>query len=187
MSRKGVPAALLISMIQASLRTQAGEIRAPREVVGRLNRLLCETTTSDRFATLFLGLVDPQGLMLTFTNAGHDPPIVRRANGDTDFCSEGGLLLGVMEEAQYEEGRMQLAPGDRLVLYTDGVTEARNPQDEEFGLEGLLQVMREVPHEEGPEGTLQRVVSRVRSFAGEEEFADDLTLLVLRVDRNGKG
>lgn len=186
---KGVPAALLMSMLKASLRTEAWRFASVSDVIARLNRLVFESTTPEKFATFFLGVVDPVALTLTYCNAGHDPPVLWRGDGagrggahDAEiFCRKGGLILGFLEEPDYEECSVTLRPGDRLVLYTDGVTEARDAHDREFGVHGLLETLGACEVGEAPEATVDRLVATVMALVDDVAAMDDLTLLVMRV------
>ncbi|MGH7723966.1 MAG: PP2C family protein-serine/threonine phosphatase [Candidatus Eiseniibacteriota bacterium] len=180
-SGKGVPAALVMSMMQASLRTQASEDRPVREILARINTLMLARGESGMFATCFLGRLDPKSLELVYTNAGHNPPLLLRADGRIEVLHHGGLLLGVFEDPRLEEGRVRLQAGDRLLLYTDGVTEARTPNGEFFGEEGLMDVLRSMDRYLSAEEIVATVKNAVRAFAGSDDFEDDMTMVVLRV------
>ena len=135
---KGVPAALLMSNLQAAVRAFAQEGAAPGAVCTSVNRLLCRNMASGRFVTFCYVRIDvARRGKLTYANAGHNPPLLVRATGDRDLLAPGGTVLGVFAESTYEQGELPHRPGDRLVLYTDGITEGRNPAGEEFGEEGL--------------------------------------------------
>ena len=124
---KGLPAALLMSNLLASLRAFAASERAPRDVVTSVNRALCRQKDLRRFVTLFYALYDSSTRALTYTNAGHNPPLLLRHNGSCERLSSGGTVTGIFDESKYDEGKVTLEPGDRLVLFTDGITEARSP------------------------------------------------------------
>jgi sigma-B regulation protein RsbU (phosphoserine phosphatase) len=180
-SGKGVPAALIMSMMQASLRTQAGETRSVSEMLGRINTLMLQSGTEGRFATCFLGCVHLDTLELSYCNAGHNPPVLQRASGRLESLSEGGLILGSFRDPQLTEGRARLEPGDRLVLYTDGVTEARNAAGEFFDEEGLLHFLECQPLDLSSEELALRLRTEVQVFTGGTELEDDMTLMVVRV------
>jgi phosphoserine phosphatase RsbU/P len=134
---KGVPAALLMSNLQAAVRAFAQEGAAPGSVATSVNRLLCRNMASGRFVTFCYTRIDVAAGKLTYANAGHNPPLLIRANGTIDKLSPGGTVLGVFAESTYEQGDFALREGDRLILYTDGITEGRNAAGEEFGEEGI--------------------------------------------------
>src|SRR5262249_47417215 len=125
-SGKGVPAALLSSMLQAALRTQAEGAASVSTILRNINALLYRSTSIQQFATFFLARVDGASLRMTFSNAGHNWPVVVRGNGRRDLLERGGTILGILENAEYEEATVDLAPGDVVVLFTDGISEAAN-------------------------------------------------------------
>jgi len=180
-SGKGVPAALLSSMIQASLRTQAGTVPSPAAMTSAINTLACQRDSTGQFATLFLASVDEPTLTLRCTNAGHNPPVLVRADGTQQLLETGGLLAGMMPDATYEEQAVSLAPGDRLVVYTDGVTEAADAAGTMFGEERLHAVLRALPAAQDARADVEAVLAAVERFLGEVEPGDDITVLVMRV------
>ncbi len=185
-SGKGVPAALVMSMMQASLRTQAGEDRPVSEILERINRLMLARGESGMFATCFLGRLGRTSLELVYSNAGHNPPLLLRADGRIEVLHHGGLLLGVFEDVRLVEGTVQLEPGDRLLLYTDGVTEARSPSGEFFGEEGLAEVLQNLDRNLTAEEIAATIKNAVSTFACTDDFEDDMTLVVLRIpERSG--
>jgi sigma-B regulation protein RsbU (phosphoserine phosphatase) len=180
-SGKGVPAALVMSMMQASLRTQAGEGRSASDMLGRINSLMLARGETGMFATCFLGRLDRATLTLRYSNAGHNPPILLHADGRVEILSHGGLLLGVFAEPGLQEGSVRLERGDRLVLYTDGVTEARSPGGDFYGEDRLEALLRGLDPELTAEAIAWSVKDHVRAFTGTDDFEDDMTLVVLRV------
>jgi phosphoserine phosphatase RsbU/P len=173
---KGVPAALLMSNLQAAVRAFAQDRATPASVCASINRLLCRNMASGRFVTFCYVYVDPSRRKLTYTNAGHNPPLVVRSNGEVDRLVPGGTVLGVFADGAYEQGVFALAPGDRLVFYTDGITEGRNPAGEEFGEEQLTAAA--IRHRALPaEDMLASVLRDVEQFNG-GAFEDDATLIV---------
>ena len=180
-SGKGVPGALVMSMIQASLRTQAGEGRAVSDILERVNRLLLSRAESGMFATGFLARLDRSTLELRYCNAGHNPPYLQRADGRIEVLHHGGLLLGVFEDPRLEEAMVQLEPGDRLLCYTDGVTEARSPSGEFFDEERLGDLLRALPPDVSAEDVARAVRDAVYAFSQSEDLEDDMTLVVLRI------
>jgi sigma-B regulation protein RsbU (phosphoserine phosphatase) len=177
---KGLPAALLMSNLQAAVRGLASPSLPPHELCARLNALLYRNMASDRFVTLFYGQLDGPAGRLRYVSAGHNPPFVLHADGSHDRLCKGGIVLGVFANQAFESGVAQLQSGDRLVLYTDGVTEARNSEDDEFGEERLLRVLQE-----NPARTAAEIQARILQAASEFShgiWQDDATLLVVAVN-----
>ena len=179
-SGKGVPAALLSSMLQASLRTQADSVGSLSEILRNINGLLYRSTEIQQFATFFLGRVECNHSRLAFSNAGHNWPILMRANGEKMYLERGGTLLGIMEGVRFEEGHAALTPGDRVVLYTDGISEATNAGGEQFGEERLVELVESLPRELSARRVAERILEALHEFLGAVEPQDDMTLLVLR-------
>jgi sigma-B regulation protein RsbU (phosphoserine phosphatase) len=134
---KGLPAALLMSNMQAALKSSATEFVAPCDLCARVNSVMCGNTPENKFITCFYGLLDVPRRRLTFTNAGHNPPLLVRGDGECLRLEEGGQVLGAFTDSHYRQSEIQLLAGDRLVLFTDGLTEASNTNGEEFGEERL--------------------------------------------------
>lgn len=178
-SGKGVPAALLTSMLQASLRTQLKREEAPGVMLRNLNEMAYQFTAPDQFATFFLGILDSASGEFVYSNAGHNFPILVARDGAFSDLAEGGLLLGAFPDLSWPEGRVRLAPGDALLLYTDGITEARPPHlEEEYGerrfterLTALLGASAAV--------LLQDILTDVTAYAGGTP-QDDVTLVIVR-------
>src|SRR5262245_8107748 len=180
-SGKGMPAALLSSMLQASLRTQANSARSLATILDNINSLLYRSTAIHQFATFFLARVDGESLRLTFSNAGHNWPVLLRPDGNRTFLERGGTVLGILEDVEFEEAQVALGPGDLVVLYTDGVTEALNAHNEQFGEERLCEAVQAMPRGLSAREVAERLHAALREFLGGREPQDDLTLLVLRV------
>lgn len=180
-SGKGVPAALLSSMLQASLRTQSGTGASLDAILRNINSLLYRSTALHQFATFFLARVDGEHLSLTFSNAGHNWPVVIRPSGERVFLERGGTPLGIVENARFEEASVTLAPGDRMVLYTDGISEATSAGGEQFGEGRLCDLIQTLPPDLPAREVAERVIERLRAFLGDVEPQDDITLLVVRV------
>ncbi len=176
-SGKGVPAALLAASLQATLRSHVENVYSISTIMDRVNGSFCRTTAPESFATLFYGVLDPSGL-LTYVNAGHNPPLLVQAGGSVLRMREGGTVLGVFPGTHYAEGRVTLSTGDCLVVYTDGLSEAERGT-ELFGEERIVDVVRNLP------GAPARVVAstlitEADSFAGRGASPDDMTVVVLR-------
>jgi len=179
-SGKGVPAALLSSMLQASLRTQAATATGLGDILHSINMLLYRSSSIRQFATFFLAKVNPTTRTLAFSNAGHNWPVVSRALGGHALLERGGTVLGILEGARFEEDRLTLGPGDRLVCYTDGVTEAANASGDQFGEDRLYALIEAMPRDLCAHEITERILSGLALHLGDEEPQDDVTLLVLR-------
>lgn len=206
---KGISAALLMSTVQASLRSQAPTVDGKlTELVSSMNRLLHISTDATSYATFFYAQFDTESGVLTYVNAGHNPPMLIRETGargashtrrtaldaaavaasqeaeslfsHISLLTTGGLIIGAFHSCQYEQEAIQLNNGDLLVAYTDGVTEAFNPDGEEFGEHRLRQIITETAHQSAQELS-DTIVERVRLWRGDAPQHDDLTLVVMKV------
>lgn len=175
---KAIPAALLMTLLQGSLRSLLSSGLRGSELVTRLNDYLVANTPGNRLITFFYGELDPASGELRYVNAGHNPPFLHEAAGVRRLASTA-VVLGVLDGAPFPEERLELEPGARLLLYTDGISEAANGSDEEFGDERLQRLVEAKPDEE-PSGLLERVSAAVAAFCGKAPQADDMTLMVVR-------
>ncbi len=178
-SGKGVPASLLMASLQASLRSNMDRMERPVDLVSRLNLVMCEAMTEDKFATLFYGCLDMDRDALAYTNAGHVFPCFMRKNGRIDVLDYSGLILGVIPEFQYDLKSLDFEVGDTLVITSDGVTEASNADGEFFG-EGRLGAILATLRGRSAEEVRDAIVEDVKRFSGAKGAGDDLTILVLR-------
>jgi sigma-B regulation protein RsbU (phosphoserine phosphatase) len=177
---KSVPAALLMATLQASLRTIAGEGAAVADLVARLNRYACaHSLEGRRFTTAVFGEYDPVAHGLTYVNAGHNAPVLRRANGALEQLDTGGLPLGIESAAVYQTATVDLHSADALIFFTDGVVEAFNSSGQEFASERWLAAIRALPNGSAQE-SLQFLMRRVDEFVGTTRQSDDITCLVFR-------
>jgi sigma-B regulation protein RsbU (phosphoserine phosphatase) len=177
---KSVPAALLMATLQASLRTIASEGLPLSELAIRLNHYACaHSLGGQRFTTAVLAEYDPATRRLGYVNAGHNSPVIRRANSSTDRLESGSLPLGITPEATFPSFEVTLQPGDTLVLFTDGVVEAFNSAGEEFSDNRWLNIIRGLPILNAQQ-TLQFLMKSVEDFVGATRQSDDITCLVLR-------
>jgi serine phosphatase RsbU (regulator of sigma subunit) len=177
---KSIPAALLMATLQASLRTIAGEGTPLEELVVRLNRYAsAHSLDGRRFTTAVLAEYDPATRQLAYVNAGHNPPILRRAGGETEKLEAGGLPLGIDGSATFDTAAMELKPGDALIFYTDGVIEAFNDKSEEFGNDRWINAIRALP-DWGAQESLEFLMKPVDAFVGFTRQSDDITCLVFR-------
>ena len=176
---KGSPAALLMALLLAVLRTLVDEELGACELVGRLNTQICRHSPASRFITLFYAIYTPGSGTLTYVNAGQNPPLLRRQDGSIERLAGTGVALGMFEGSTYEAVETAIRPGDLLVLYSDGVTEAEDPAGqpfEETGLERLVSARgSEAPAELAP-----AILRAVESHARDSRFTDDLTVLILK-------
>jgi len=176
---KGMPAALLMSNLQAAVRGLSSLSIAPDLLCSRLNSIVYRNTESDRFITFFYAHLDGSTRRLAYVNAGHNAPFVVRSDGSHERLRDGGAVLGVFASRNYEMGSAQLSAGDRVILFTDGVTEACNPAGEEFGEARLLRLLED--HRTLSANELQgKIIAVVAEFSG-GRWQDDATLLVLAV------
>jgi sigma-B regulation protein RsbU (phosphoserine phosphatase) len=184
---KGIPAALLMSNLQAAVRAFATEAAQPAELCQQVNRILCGNIAEGRFISFFYCTVDADLGVLTYSNAGHYPPILVHADGSVERLGRGGPVMGVFPDATYEQSRVVVGSGDRLVLFTDGMTEVLRagvdidgPEHIDFGEERLMALA--VEHRACSAPALQaRLATAVGAFAG-GSFQDDATLIVLAID-----
>jgi sigma-B regulation protein RsbU (phosphoserine phosphatase) len=171
------------SLLGASLEAlSAGPVEIdlpPDEICNRVSRRLYARTPPEKYATAFLARLEPEASLLAWTNAGHNPALLVRADGSIERLATGGPPLGVLPQATFRRSEHRAAPGDLLLVYTDGITEAVNPADEEFGVERLETVAR--AHRGAPLAELRRAIEdALEAFAEGVPFADDRTLLLLR-------
>jgi sigma-B regulation protein RsbU (phosphoserine phosphatase) len=176
---KGLPAALLMSNLQAAVRAFAQETAAPASICASVNRLLCRNMASGRFVTFCYARIDAAGRRITYSNAGHNPPILVRADGTFERLSEGGMVLGVFPDNAYEQGELTLGSGDRLLFYTDGITEVRNAAGEEYEEEKLAAAAAAV-RAQPVEMMKDAILASVNAFSG-GHFEDDATLIVVGI------
>ena len=173
---KGISAALLMANLQASFRALATADASPSSVCAKLNAFLCSNLATGKFITLFYGILDAERLTFTYESAGHCPALLLKKTGHVEALRGEGAVLGVLPDWIYNDSVASLAAGDRLLLYTDGVTEAENHAGEEFGEARLVQAAR--PADGSAEKTQRKIMEEVSGFCG-ANFADDATLVVV--------
>jgi sigma-B regulation protein RsbU (phosphoserine phosphatase) len=176
-SDKGAPAALYMAMVHSLIQSAADRAPGPAALLAEVNRTLCQRDFADMFVTVFYAVLEPRSRTLTYALAGHNPPLLRQADGSVQPLPRGGVALGVLAEARFVDRALGLPPGTMLVAYTDGVTEARNAQDEEYGLPRLRAALAAAPADAGP--LLDHLREELAAFAGPAMQSDDVTLLVL--------
>jgi len=178
-SGKGLPAALLMANIQATLRAVIGAHSSLAELANCVNRLLHANTPSNRFATAFFLSYDPATGNCVYVNGGHNDGVVLRADGTVGRLATTGLPVGLFARATYDEGHVSLAPGDLLTIYSDGVPEAEDANETEFGMERMIEVLR-THREQTAEVIVDEMMKRIDEFAGTAPQHDDITLMVLK-------
>jgi sigma-B regulation protein RsbU (phosphoserine phosphatase) len=177
---KSIPAALLMATFQASLKTLSETSCSLAELVTGMNHYACTNSQSGlRFTTAFLAEFDPATRALTYINAGHNPPILRRNSGAIERLSNGGLPLGMWADKTYETGNGILQPGDWLVIFTDGVAEAENGLKEEYGEQRMLNVLH-AGAGATPDELLRRMMSDLEAFVGPTPQHDDITCMLVK-------
>lgn len=176
---KGTPAALLMALFLAMTRTLLDEALPPASLALRLNEQLMRHSPRSRFITAFIGLFDPRTGVVRYVNAGQNPPMVRRANGELEWLAPTGMALGLSRKATYAEDTVALAPGDLLLAYSDGITEAESPAGVSFDEAGLRVLAHQMDGQ--PAGIVaRRVIDQVRVHTDDSVLFDDLTVLVCR-------
>ncbi|MDQ1327495.1 MAG: phosphoserine phosphatase RsbU/P [Candidatus Poribacteria bacterium] len=180
-SGKGMPASILMASARASLRAYLEDPHTVGETITRLNRVLYRDISDEQFITLFYGTLDIQSGTLIYTNAGHNPPILFR-NSEMKLLDKGGLILGILPDAKYEEEEIQLMEGDLLLFYTDGITETER-RGEYFGVERLSAIVQNNRFR-NLEEILEKILNEVAKFNGGGSQADDITIMLLSYSNN---
>jgi sigma-B regulation protein RsbU (phosphoserine phosphatase) len=178
-SGKGIAAALLMANLQATLRTQAQSNIFLVDSVAKTNRFLYFNTEANQFATLFCGVLDAPAKTFTYVNAGHNYPFLLTPAGQFQELHTGGLILGLLPEVSFAENKRQLSPGEILVIYSDGVTEAENELEDQFG-EKRLQEMIKQNQNCSAEELVDRIYNAVTEFCGSAKQSDDITLVIIK-------
>jgi serine phosphatase RsbU (regulator of sigma subunit) len=178
-SGKGISAALLMSSVHAAVRAQCKTPLAPHQIVSELNEYIYENTPMNRYVTFFYSELDAATGELTYINGGHNAPLLMRNAGNVELLDCGGFPVGIMNGSVYAEGRVHLAPGDVLVIYSDGVTESINEQGDEFGENRLLEVVQR-NRGRSAAGLRDRIDEALQKFVGRAKSVDDLTLVILK-------
>jgi len=178
---KGVASALVMANLQATLRALVKHVHALERIVGSVNDMILTDTRGRKFMSMFVGLLDHQNRSFHYVNAGHVPPAVVRANGEALQLKEGGMVVGIFPGMPYERGYLRLEPGDIFVACTDGITEAMDIQENEYGLERLIEAVRRERHLPADE-IVQNILTEVDRFSRGGPHEDDRVLIVLKVE-----
>lgn len=179
-SGKGIPAALLMSNLQAALRVSAALCSSTDQVMDRVNGQISRTTAPEKFATFFYGILDMRARTLEYTNAGHNYPILIRKNGEIRLLKEGGMVVGIMGDVTYAAETIQVGTDDLLMMYTDGLSEAINQDEEEFGEKRLLELISRICHLEAQQ-VMDLILEEAVNFTHGQLQSDDLTMVVLKI------
>lgn len=177
-SGKGTGAALLMTMLRASVRACWTEPKLA-EAATRLNRTVAQNVPANKYVTFFMGRLEPQTGRLTYVNAGHNPPLLVRSSGELETLTEGGMVLGLFDSAPYDQGETELAPHDALVVFSDGVTETWNADDEEYGESRLVDLLV-LTRDRDAAGLQAAILDSIEEFAAGAKATDDRTIIVLK-------
>jgi sigma-B regulation protein RsbU (phosphoserine phosphatase) len=178
-SGNGIPASLIMAAFRASLKAEIRNNFAIRAILSKVNNLLFESIERDRYVTAAYGVLDCKNKIFTFSNAGHNPPVLIRDSGELQYLSEGGMALGIFANSTYEENSIFLKSGDIILFYTDGVTEAKDEDDIEFGERKLIDAAIESKNKPAIK-IIEHIIEDIKKFKKDSEFYDDLTLIVLK-------
>jgi sigma-B regulation protein RsbU (phosphoserine phosphatase) len=178
-SGKGTAAALLMSSLHASIHAQVAAKASLSEMIAAVNQYLADNTPTNRFVTLFAAELEQQTGILRYINAGHNPPLVGHSDNSVEQLGSGGFPLGILPNAEYEVGETHLKPGESLVIYSDGVTEANNLKEEEFGIERLTEVVGKNV-KSSASGMRDKVESALSAFTQTAPANDDITLVIVK-------
>ncbi len=178
-SGKGIPAALLMANLQATLRGQTSFGKLCKDCIFFTNNMLFHSTAPSKFATLFYGILNPETNQITYCNAGHNNPYLIEADGKMRKLNIGGIIVGIMADAQYDESTIDINPGEFLVLFSDGITEAVNNAEEEFGDKRLTDIVLN-NRTESVERIIDIIFREVKLFTGSSPQMDDMTVVIIK-------
>jgi len=178
---KGMPASMLMASLQASLRIIAPESLEPNDVVCRLNQLFCHNIRLTKFVTFFIGRYDEESHILTYCNAGHNPPLVVSKDGSRQQLLPTGAAIGLAEQFEFSRKQITLRPGDRLLLYTDGVVDSWDKERALFGQERLEEFLSNATHLSAKD-IIAELRNRLQQFSGTETQSDDTTIVAISLD-----
>ena len=180
-SGKGVPAALFMVIGKTLIKNQAQLGHSPAEIFTTVNMQLCENNDAGLFVTSWMGILDIETGKFTYVNAGHNPPLLKKSGGEYEYLrSRPGFVLAGMEGIRYRQFEMTLEEGDMLYLYTDGVTEATNSENQLYGEDRLVKFINQ-HKDDGPQSLLTSIKGDIDSFVGEAPQFDDITMLCLKI------
>lgn len=182
-SGKGAPAALTMVLVLAGLRSQKQFFMTACDIVYRLNNLLFESTTEGNYVTFFYAVINTEKKKIIYTNAGHNAPILLRRDGTVERLQLGGIVIGFIQNFEYRQEELDFNPGDILLLYTDGITEAMNAEEEEFGEERLIKILKENKDKNVYE-IRKNIIQSVQRFSLRKAQDDDMTLLICKFEEH---
>ena len=182
-SGKGISAALVMSTLQASLRALIVGVHSFERLLEQMNGMVRDFTGGSIYVTLFLALLDSESNKLHYINAGHNPPVLVRADGRLELLEEGGTVVGLLPGVRYNRAQVEVYPGDVLVLYTDGVVEASNAAGDMYGIEGLVRSVEAARPSVAPPAVLARILADVNEFSAGAPATDDQTLVIISPDK----
>ncbi len=180
-SGKGAPAAITMALVLAGLRSQRQFFMTTCDLVYRLNNLLYESSLEGNYVSFFYALISTQKNRVIFTNAGHNPPIIVRKDGQVERMKDGGIVLGFQSDINFKQKEFEFNAGDIILMYTDGITEAMNEQEEEFGEARLIELLKKNRHLSVYE-LRQKIIQEVQQFSHREEHEDDMTLVLCKYE-----
>ena len=180
-SGKGIPAALFMAVSRTLIRATSLRGLPPEECLTYSNKLLCNESIDCMFVTVFYGIYDTKTGIMTYTNAGHNPPFIQRQDKKVEMLcvAKKNIVIGIQDDYKYESDTLQLNPGETLVMYTDGVTEAFSEEKKEFSEDNLQKTLEKVTGA-GSKEVVETIVNDVKAFAGNEPQSDDITVLTLK-------
>ena len=178
-SGKGTGAALLMTSLHAAVRAYITTPATAPEVVSQINQYIYDNTPSNRYITFFYSELDPKSHQLTYVNAGHNPPLLVRASGTLEKLEVGGFPVGIMPFGEYHQAIVPLHPGDVMIVYSDGVTESVNENEDEFGEERLIEVLQK-NRTRTAAGIRDRIDEALTRFVGKAKSVDDLTMVIVK-------
>ncbi len=177
---KGIISAMEMSNLQATLRALVLHLHSLNDITESLNKMILQDTRGEKYMTMFLGLIDTRRKAIHYINCGHVPPVIVRPGSEPIQLTEGGMVIGLFEDSQYERGHVKFQPGDILILCTDGITEAMDAQNDEFGLERLIASVSQV-HEHKAKDIVLKVCDDVTVFSKGGTHMDDKVMLAIKV------
>ncbi|HTS71189.1 MAG TPA: GAF domain-containing SpoIIE family protein phosphatase [Terriglobia bacterium] len=183
---KGISSAMVMSNLQATLRALVLHLHSLNDIAESVNKMILKDTRGEKYMTMFMGLIDTRRKAIHYINCGHVPPVIVRPGSEPIQLTEGGMVIGLFENVQFERGHVKFQPGDILLLCTDGITESMDAKDEEFGLERLVESASQVPDRKAKEIVL-KVCDDVTAYSRGGTHMDDKVMLAIKIAGDGTG